>query len=208
MITLDFDPTPVAISAGGYPFRAYHPLNRELLLKAYPTWWWMYSWSCGIVLSWELAKLSHPKKILEVGCGLGLASVVASKLGHHITCTDVVEETEWYVGHNARSSTAKIPMWKPTNQITDTFEMVMFSDVMYANFRNPIPFVEYITERVDPDGEILCVEHNTKSVLTPVLATMEQYGWKVIEQSIVPRTQLSDAPWETDNHVLMRIKRV
>lgn len=207
MITLEYNPTPIAIPAGGYSFRVYHPLGRETLLKDHPTWWWMYSWSSGILLSWELAKLSQPKKILEVGCGLGLASIVASKLGHDITCTDVVEETEWYVSHNAQSSAAKLPTWKPPTQITDTFELVMFSDVMYANFRNPVPFVEYITQRVADGGEILCVEPNREVVTTPVLATLEQYGWKVIEQSILPYTHLSDAPWETNNYVQMRIQK-
>lgn len=207
MIVLPIDPTPIAVPVANHPFRVYHPTNRESLRTQHPTWWWMYTWASGILLSWELEKLTEQKTILEVGCGLGLASVVASYLGHDITCTDVVEETEYYVGLTARSSATKIPKWKSVSDVTGTFDMIMLSDVLYTNFKTPVPLFEYMTERLSIDGEIWCVEPYRPEILTPALSVLSEMGLELVHEEMLSYPRFSDGPWETDQYVKMIIRR-
>jgi len=47
---------------------------------------WLDSWYFGRLLS---SLLISPRQVLDIGCGLGLTSVTAAKLGHNVTSTDV-----------------------------------------------------------------------------------------------------------------------
>lgn len=209
MIVLDYEPTPIAIPIGGIPFRIFHPLNREELRAQHPDWWWMYSWSSGILLSLEIVKLPEPKTILEIGCGLGLASLVASKFGHNITCTDLVEETEWYVGHNARSSATKVPRWKKPIDIDGKFDLIIFSDVLYGNYKAPEYLLTMLSTLLSDDGEILCVEPNTLPILDTFTTLLDTIGMYVVEQDVLNKPFFGDAPpmCEENQFVKLRIRR-
>jgi predicted nicotinamide N-methyase len=185
----------------------YLPLNREQLRTDHPTWWWMYTWGAGILLSHEIMQFPQPKQILEIGCGLGLASTVASKLGHDISCTDLVEETEWYVNQTAQLAGTNVPTWKLPTDVSGTFEMIMFSDVLYAHFKNPIPFLESLITHLAPDGTILCVEPHRPEVLTPVLDVLPAVGLEVVSSTYLDRPIGSDGPWEETTYVKLQIQR-
>ena len=47
---------------------------------------WLDSWYFGRLLS---SLFISPRQVLDIGCGLGLTSVTAAKLGHNVTSTDV-----------------------------------------------------------------------------------------------------------------------
>lgn len=207
MNVLPASPTPNNISVNEHQFQVYYPENREQLRITNPTWWWMYSWAAGILLSRELSTITTPTKILEVGCGLGLASTVASKLGHDITCTDLVVETEWYVMQTALTANVIAPKWKRATDITDTFELIVFSDVLYAQFRDPMPFVESLVSRLTSQGTILCIEPHRPEVLSPVLDALATVGLEVINYSYLDLPPEIDAPWEESTYVKLQIHR-
>ena len=207
MIILPFDPTSNVISVMNHRFPIHHPANRELLRAQHSTWWWMYTWASGILLAQELAELTEQTTILEIGCGLGLASAVASRLGHTITCTDIVEETEWYVNLTAQSSETTAPVWKKVSDIGGTFNMIIFSDVLYANFRNPMPFLEMLLTHLAPNGTILCVEPHRPEVLSQVLPLLGEVGLEVVSSTYLYRPIGSDGPWEEYAYVKLQIQR-
>lgn len=213
MIALPFDPTPsLTIPIGGYPFVIYHPLNREELHQRHPDWWWMWCWSSGILLAMDIPKLKGNLRILELGCGLGLASVVAAKLGHDVTCTDVVEETQWYVGHTARSAGSKIPKWTTIENITGLFDHIMFSDILYTSFRNDKKMdalIDFMESHLAPNGEIYFVESNTPLIFGTFLSRLERVGLQVVSQEIVARPAIAVAPtqYEEPTYIKVLIRR-
>jgi predicted nicotinamide N-methyase len=207
MKTFDYNPIPITVPVGKLLFDIYYPSHRTMLHKEHPNWWWMYTWASGVLLSWELTQLVELKKILEIGCGLGLSSIVASKLGHDITCVDMIEETKWYVEHNARMSDTKIPTWKHISQINETFEYIIFSDVLYANFRAPEAFIDSLRLHLSENGEILCVEPNHGPIISTFISAMEVAGFVVHEHTILPSPKITNAPWETDTYIKLRMKR-
>lgn len=199
MKRLEYDPIPIEVPIAGHLYRIYHPANRESLRAQHPTWWWMYTWAAGILLSLELAKLDKKKTILDIGCGLGLASVVASRLGHTITCTDVIEETEWFVELTASSSETKAPLWLPVSEVVEKFDMIMFSDILYANFRDLTPFFQYMIDRLAAGGEILCIEQQRPEFLKPAFSVLSQLGLQIVSEEKMTRPQFTDSPIEFEN---------
>lgn len=102
------------------------------------------SWSLfGVV--WESSEvLAHlmfeykinGKRILEVGCGIGLASLVLNHRSADITATDIHPEAEKFMIENVLLNKGdKIPFkrtcWKNKNTDLGKFDLIIGSDLLY-----------------------------------------------------------------------------
>lgn len=68
-------------------------------------------WDGGLVLArWVYQKgglVFHNKSVLELGCGVGLAGIVAAHWASHVTLTDYIEETVRNAVYNAKLNSAE-----------------------------------------------------------------------------------------------------
>ena len=80
-------------------------------------------------------ELVKGKSVLELGCGLGLPSLVASHLGGNVLATDYHPDVEEYFLRNCRHSSVTCSYqrlnWR--EESLDKFDVVIGSDVLYES---------------------------------------------------------------------------
>lgn len=101
---------------------------------------WAYVWPAGLVLAelvaTELAPQLVGKKLLELGCGLGVVGLSAAKAGALATLSDrepgALEQALAIAAENGLSIETLLLEWAriPESHV-GTFEIILASDVMY-----------------------------------------------------------------------------
>ena len=69
--------------------------------------YWTYLWESSIGLALHIEKMSARLKdvhVLEIGCGFGLAGIVACQMGARVIFTDVEQEALRFAHHNAEQN--------------------------------------------------------------------------------------------------------
>ncbi|MGO1070495.1 class I SAM-dependent methyltransferase [Lysobacter sp. CA199] len=105
-----------------------------------PAMWAIFGqlWPTGVHLASEIAKRDiHGKRILEIGCGLALSSLVLQRGGADVTATDQHPLAERFLHHNAGlNHLIKVPYvhldWRDDLDATlGKFDIIVGSDVLY-----------------------------------------------------------------------------
>lgn len=139
-------------------------------------------WPAAEALSQYLS--DHPqviknKSILELGCGLGLPSLVATHLGGNVLASDYHPDVEEYYLRNGRHSslTCKYTRlnWRDDKQDIGTFDLVMGSDVLYEN-KNALDVAKGLSRFMKPGGKILLSDPG-RNYLQPFLEAMKAQGF-------------------------------
>lgn len=124
-------------------------------------------WASGEIL----ARIMHTheikgKRILEVGCGIGLASLVLNKRLADITATDYHPEVENYLLVNTKlNETDAIPFmrtgWDDEETNLGLFDMIIGSDLLYESVHAD-SLSEFINQHAKPQCEILLIDPGRK----------------------------------------------
>lgn len=94
-------------------------------------------WPSGMALAEEMSRFPIAgKRILEIGCGLGLASLVLQRRGADITASDHHPLAEAFLAHNAALNgldpvAFRAVAWAGPNPDLGAFDLVIGSDVLY-----------------------------------------------------------------------------
>lgn len=139
-----FAPVERVIVIGEEAVRMWRPPDMEALIdldafaadERIP--YWADVWESAIVLAEDLAVIAgHGRSLLELGCGLGLPSLVAARQGFAVTASDYEEHALEGVRYNAarnglaeRITTAVID-WRDPPADLGRFECVVAADVLY-----------------------------------------------------------------------------
>lgn len=114
-------------------------------------------WASGEVLAHLMSDYEIVgKRILEVGCGIGLASLVLNHRSADITATDYHPEAENFLQHNARlNDDRQIPFtrtgWGDDVSSLGTFDLIIGSDLLYED-----EHVELLAAFIDQHAEARC----------------------------------------------------
>lgn len=118
-------------------------------------------WPSSVALGKYLAqnpKLIRGKQVLELGCGLGLPSLVASHLGGDVLATDFHPDVEEYFQRNCRHSSVESKYmrlnWRDSNQDIGKFDVVLGSDVLYES-KHSKEVAQGLIRFMKPDGIII-----------------------------------------------------
>ncbi|UZJ40859.1 protein N-lysine methyltransferase family protein [Prosthecochloris sp. SCSIO W1101] len=118
--------------------------------------YWAEIWPAAVTLSEfivdELAVAE--KKIIEIGAGVGVASVVAASRGADVLSTDYSEEALRFIQLNSLKNdvslnTAQLD-WRCIH-LKDRFDMLFAADVLYERV-NLLPIVHAVDKLVKPEG--------------------------------------------------------
>jgi predicted nicotinamide N-methyase len=180
---------------GGVNYRAVHPASVDDLLdeedfeheERLP--YWAELWPSAVALA---RYLSHQdlsgKRAVELGCGVGLPTIVALDRGAQVLATDHNEATLDFVAHNARANlgrepeTALLDWFSPQLERLGSFDLVLAADVLYER-RNAGALVDLIPALLAPGGE--CVVADPRRPPAPsFLELMEGLGFRVSTQSV------------------------
>ena len=120
-------------------------------------------WASGRVLAQHMAEFKIAgKRILEVGCGIGLASLVLNHRLADITATDYHPEAEAFLMKNVLLNKGKkIPFfrmgWEDEGGDLGRFDLVIGSDLLYERGHAGL-LSHFIDQHTNPHCEVVLVD--------------------------------------------------
>ena len=150
--------------------------------------YWTYLWPSAIGLARYL-DLDHRlagQRILEIGCGFGLAGIAACQKGSTVLFTDYELDTLAFARYNAlrngcadRASFVQMDWNSPC--LKGKFSRIVASDVIYEDTHwNPI--LALLQTHLSPDGEAIISEPNRTSA-SGFLERIRRYGFTYTKQT-------------------------
>jgi predicted nicotinamide N-methyase len=102
------------------------------------------------------------KRVLEVGCGLALPSLVAARLGAHCVATDFHPDILRFLERNRTLNSAEqiefVPWnWQETASTLGVFDWVVGSDILYER-QHPGPVARMLASHVAPGGRVVLAD--------------------------------------------------
>jgi predicted nicotinamide N-methyase len=122
------------------------------------------------------------KRVLEVGCGLAIPSLVASKLGARVSATDFHPDVPKFLKKNLELNSLEIDYvpvdWRSLEAIAGAgeFDFVIGSDVLYER-QHAIQLAQTVARLVSPTGEIW-VADPARPYLQGFADEMERLGFQ------------------------------
>ena len=121
---------------------------------------WTKIWKASWVLSGYLAELPPDvnRRLLEIGAGVGLVSIVAATFGHQITMTEYNSDALNFARANASlNNCSNLPIKKLDwnhPRLKDQFDLIVAAEVTYdeAFF---LPLIRLFKSNLKPEGEII-----------------------------------------------------
>ncbi len=133
-------------------------INPDDILHEFPLW--AKIWPASWVLADYLAGLPllPEKRLLEIGGGAGLVSIVAACCGHRVTMTEYNSDALAFARANARlNGCPQLPMvkldWRNPG-LKGPFDYIVGSEVTYKN-EDIACLLKLFTTLIHPDGEVL-----------------------------------------------------
>jgi predicted nicotinamide N-methyase len=131
------------VEVGGHPLTILRPESSESLIseadferdERLP--YWAELWPSALILARQVASLDgHGRSLLELGCGVGLVAVAASRAGFNVTATDYYADALLFTHLNVARTGAPVPRtreldWRAVPEDLGRFDVIVASDVLY-----------------------------------------------------------------------------
>lgn len=141
-------------------------------------------WESAVSLARALAErptLCRGRSVLEIGCGVGLAGIVAAGLGGNVVQTDHEPAVLALAAANAEQNgitgiSQRLADWRAW-PLSERFDLVLGADVLYeAAMHDAVARV--IDASLAPGGTVLLADPGRPNTL-PFLGALERKGWRV-----------------------------
>ena len=160
-------------------------------------------WPSSLVLAHFIADYdTGSKRILEVGCGMALSSLLLSKQCSDITATDYHPEARKFIERNAvlnggESIAFEQADWADKNDSLGLFDLIIGSDLMYEDGHVEL-LASFIEAHSKPACEVIIVDpgRGRKNKLS---ARMAEYGFTYSQQKPIHTDYLDH---EFKGHIL------
>jgi predicted nicotinamide N-methyase len=180
------------VQVGGRPLRMLRPRDgdavlEELLAEDDPDEerlpFWTELWPSGTALAQAVA--ARPlagRRVLELGCGLGLVGVTAARAGAAVLAVDRSPEAVTFAAANAARNgvalqTAVCAFDRPEPLLAEApWDLVLAADVLYEQRNVPV-LVWLLPRLVGPAGEVWLADPG-RNMLPKFLAGMDATGWR------------------------------
>ncbi len=127
------------------------------------------------------------RRVLEIGCGLALASLVLHRRGGDVTASDCHPLTESFLCANAKLNalptlTYRVGNWGRSNPSLGVFDLVIGGDVLYER-DHPHQLAEFISLHAAAKAEVIIIDPNRGNTAA-FTRGMLRYGFSVTETLI------------------------
>ena len=149
--------------------------------------YWTYLWPSAIGLARYIDSDDgiYGERVLEIGCGFGLAGIVACQRGSRVLFTDYEQDALTFARYNAlRNGCADSPSfvqmdWN-TPCLKGKFSRILASDVIYED-THWSPILEMLQAHLNPGGEAIFAEP-TRTSAAGFLDRLNRYGFTYTKQ--------------------------
>jgi predicted nicotinamide N-methyase len=163
--TIEFDQIDIHIRTLKDTQQYADPLGEAEALGISSAQWPLFGvvWESSQVLAHEMENFAiKGKRILEVGCGIGLSSLLLNSRHADITATDYHPEAGGFLTENVRLNKGhEIPFvrssWADEDNGLGKFDLVIGSDVLYER-QHVKQLSEFIHRHTKPECEVLLVD--------------------------------------------------
>jgi predicted nicotinamide N-methyase len=154
---------------------------------------WAELWPSGVALARAIA--TRPltgRRVLELGCGLGLVSVTAALAGAKVLAVDRSPEATTFTTANAARNgvtlrTAVATFDQPQRLLRAApWDLVLAADVLYEQRNVPV-LVWLLPRLVDATGEVWLADPG-RPMLARFLAGLDATGWRREQVAAEPAT--------------------
>ena len=174
---------------GDRTYNVLHPASADALIdegdferdERLP--YWAELWPSAIALARYLArKTVGGKRAIELGCGVGLPTIVALSRGAEVLATDYYEAALDFAAYNARLNvglepeTALLDWHAPEAERLGAFDLVFAADVLYER-RNAPALAELVPGLLASGGEVVFADPRRKDA-SPFLELMKERGFE------------------------------
>ncbi|MCW8829404.1 MAG: methyltransferase domain-containing protein [Gammaproteobacteria bacterium] len=130
-----------------------------------PSMWPIFGlvWPAGLFLAQTMCHFPcDDKRILEIGCGLGLASLALHRAGADITSTDQHPLAETFLEENlALNDLTPMPFhigsWEESDLELEKFDLIIGSDLLYET-AHPALLAGFIDRHANDEVEVIIVD--------------------------------------------------
>ena len=150
-------------------------------------------WPSGRVLAETMSGFAIAgKRILEVGCGLGLSSLVLQQRGADITASDHHPLAESFLAYNTdlnglTAITYRDLPWAIPDATLGRFDLIIGSDILYERDHASL-LSNLVSRHAQPDAQILITDPG-RGNSAPFTRALANLGYAVTEQ----RSRFNDA---------------
>ena len=143
--------------------------------------YWAELWPSGIALAETIAPLPLAgSRVVELGCGLGLPSLVAAARGAVVVATDWAADAISLLARNAARNAvelnAVVADWRDSSALPrGRFDLILAADVLYED-RNAAPLLAMLSVRLAPGGRALVADPGRRHAATFVEAAQTMFA--------------------------------
>jgi predicted nicotinamide N-methyase len=127
--------------------------------------YWADLWPSALALArylWRRADL-RALRVLELGCGMGLVGIVASRQGAAVTLTDYEADALAFARYNVLQNGCQQAIVRHLDwhapRLTETYGRLIASDILYER-DNFLPLLRLLQTALAPEGQFIIAEPN------------------------------------------------
>lgn len=145
-------------------------------------------WPAGLALAEAMSRFPIAgKNILELGCGIGLSSLVLARRGANITACDHHPLAEEFLRHNTElNGLAPIVFhnaaWLGPNPLLGRYDLIIGSDLLYERDHAAL-LAGFINHHANPAAQVLLADPG-RGYVSPFSALMTAQGYVRTAQSM------------------------
>ncbi len=129
--------------------------------------YWAQIWSSSLLLANAVAQWGpagdNPPQVLEIGCGLGLVSLLLSHLGYRVLASDYDEDALAFLVENAKRNRVPVPETRPLDWRRAYPDLrpdrIVAADILYET-RQLRVVADFIRGHLAPGGLALIADPN------------------------------------------------
>ena len=157
--------------------------------------YWADIWPSAIALSeyvLENQKVFKGKKILELGCGLGLVGITVTAIGGDVLFTDYDPHALRFTQTNfkrnfSRPASVQLLDWRNPGH-SESFDIILAADILYEK-RWLGPVLNILDKKLTIHG-IAYIADPDRTIAREIYSMIESKNWH--RQSVLKRTQVYD----------------
>ncbi len=207
--TLEFDRTDIHLCTLRNKQEFHDPEGAAELLGISSATWPLFGilWPSSLVLAHHISNYDvGDRRVLEIGCGTALSSLLLNKKHVDITATDYHPEVESFLNRNTdlngdRSIPFERTGWADNNDSLGLFDLIIGSDLLYEDEHIDL-LAGFINQHSRPQCEVIIVDPD-RGRKTKIAKKLLEYGFASSFERPVDTSFVSD---DYKGHILTFVR--